>query len=104
MTKLTILALCLLAVVGCGNPVEQAADEGKNAFETGMGRVYFLGAGSGSRSRSQFLRAPRSSRSIPVHSRPLKLFFPVGIPVLVRRPLVAFVVRIAMFFSPLTTF
>ncbi len=36
MTKIAILALCLLTVVGCGNPVEQAADEGKNAFETGM--------------------------------------------------------------------
>ncbi len=36
MTKIAILALCLLAVVGCGNPVEQAAEEGKDAFQTGM--------------------------------------------------------------------
>jgi hypothetical protein len=36
LTKIIIVALCLLAVVGCGNPVEQAAEEGKNAFQTGM--------------------------------------------------------------------
>ncbi len=35
MTKFAILALCLLAVVGCSH-VDNAATEGKDAFQTGM--------------------------------------------------------------------
>lgn len=33
--KTVLMLLCLLVVVGC-SPVENAAEEGKNAFQTGM--------------------------------------------------------------------
>lgn len=35
MKTLLITAICLLVVAGC-SPVENAAEEGKNAFQTGM--------------------------------------------------------------------
>jgi hypothetical protein len=36
MKRLAITVLALAALAGCSNPVEQAAEEGKNAFQTGM--------------------------------------------------------------------
>jgi hypothetical protein len=35
MKTVLIMALCALALVGC-SPVENAAEEGKNAFQSGM--------------------------------------------------------------------